>query len=88
MAERSDRQKIGLKRTNHGQMAFFSEGGTMATSGKKLPGFMQKPKMKQEAAVPSAPKQPAFKGGGAINGVASKGKTATKMVKMKKGGRC
>jgi len=43
-------------------------------------------RMAPPVAPPALPVRPAFRKGGSVDGVAKKGKTSTKMVKMAKGG--
>ena len=67
---RPDRQKINQPKTRHGDMALFKEGGVMAKG--KFP--LSEPMGKVKTAAPSR------------DGIAQKGKTKGKVVKMCGGG--
>lgn len=71
---RADRQKINKPKTRHGDMALFKEGGVMAKCKKMASGGMSTTMGKVKTAAPSR------------DGVAVKGKTKGKMVKMCGGG--
>ena len=100
---RADVQSINQPKTNHGSMALFKQGGTMAS--KMNAGFMAMIAKKKAGAKKEMP----MKKGGATkkmasggmtsmgkvktaapsrDGVATKGKTKGKMVSMKSGGYC
>ena len=73
----------------------FSKGGEMAS--KMNPGFMAMMSKKKgdapdalakHAAKPASKAHKGLKSGGAVDGVASKGKTKGTMIKMKNGGMC
>ena len=94
---RPDVQKVNKSKTDHGKMTFFKEGGdTMAS--KMNPGFMAM-MAKKKAGAKAADKtaMPMKKGGMAMgkvktgapsrDGIAEKGKTKGKMVKMNMGGK-
>lgn len=70
---RTDRQKINKPKTRHGSMALFKEGGDMAKC-KKMASGGETSMGKVKTAAPSR------------DGVAVKGKTKGKMVKMCGGG--
>lgn len=88
---RPDLQKVNKPSTRHGKSEFFAEGG-MAT--KMNPGFMAMMKKKaggkkMAAGGVAASKMGAVKTAApSKDGVAVKGKTKGKMVKMKYGGKC
>lgn len=71
---RTDRQKINKPKTRHGSMALFKEGGDMAKCKKMASGGMASSMGKVKTAAPSR------------DGVAVKGKTKGKQVKMCGGG--
>lgn len=81
---RPDRQKINNPKTNHGASALFKEGGRMATKKMASGGITTAKMGTVKTAAPSR------------DGVATKGKTKGKEVKMsgskplgmKKGGKC
>jgi hypothetical protein len=95
---RADSQTANNPKTNHGQKALFSKGGTMAT--KMNPGFMAmmaKKKAGAKSAMPSKMGKPVMKKGMDMakngmkkmnmgGGIESQGKTQGKMVTMKSGG--
>ena len=73
----------------------FSKGGEMAS--KMNPGFMAMMSKKKgaapdalakHAAKPASKAHKGLKSGGAVDGIASKGKTKGTMIKMKNGGMC
>ena len=70
-ASRADRQKINQPKTRHGSMALFKEGGVMAKGNKFAMGESMG---KVKTAAPSR------------DGIAQKGKTKGKVVKMCGGG--
>ena len=94
---RADVQSINQPKTNHGSMALFKQGGTMAS--KMNAGFMAMIAKKKAGAKKEMPMK---KGGMAMkkmamggsassraDGIAVKGKTKGKMITMKKsGGMC
>ena len=95
---RADRQEINKPKTDHGQMALFKKGGTMAT--KMNPGFMAmiaKKKAGAKSEMPSKMGKPVMKKGmdtakdgmkmAKGGGVEAKGKTKGKMIKMNMGGK-
>jgi hypothetical protein len=91
---RADLQKVNKPKTLHGKMSIMKEGGdTMAS--KMNPGFMAMIAKKKAGAKAGTPmkkggmpsKMGAVKTGSTPNGVASKGKTKGKMVKMNMGGK-
>ena len=69
---RVDRQKINRPKTRHGDMALFKEGGSVMAKGNKF--AMGESMGKVKTAAPSR------------DGIAVKGKTKGKMVKMCGGG--
>jgi hypothetical protein len=95
---RADVQGVNQPKTNHGAMAFFKRGGTMATK-KMNEGFMAMIAKKKAGAKAEMPMK---KGGTAkkmasgglasghksADGIASKGKTKAKQIKMAYGGKC
>ena len=91
---RADIQSVNKPKTNQGRNELFKEGGnTMAT--KMNPGFMAMMAKKKgtapdalakHAAKPASKAHKGLKSGGAVDGVAIKGKTKGTMVKMKRGG--
>lgn len=93
---RPDLQKVNKPKTNQGRNELFKEGGnTMAT--KMNPGFMAMMAKKKgaapdalakHAAKPASKAHKGLKSGGAVDGIASKGKTKGTMVKMMNGGKC
>jgi hypothetical protein len=94
---RADVQGINQPKTNHGAMAFFKRGGTMATK-KMNEGFMAMiAKKKAGAEAPSKMGKPVMKKGmdtakdgmkmAKGGGIESKGKTKGKMITMKSGGK-
>jgi hypothetical protein len=93
---RADIQSINKPKTNQGRNELFKEGGdTMAT--KMNPGFMAMMSKKKgaapdalakHAAKPASKAHKGLKAGGAVDGIASKGKTKGTMVKMMGGGKC
>jgi len=94
-ATRPDVQGVNKPKTNHGSMALFSKGGdTMAS--KMNAGFMAMMAKKKDGAGMTkmskggsamSAKMGSVPTGSGIDGVASKGKTKGKMVKMNMGGR-
>ena len=88
---RPDVQKVNKSKTDHGKMTFFKEGGNTMAS-KMNPGFMAMMAKKK-----GAPAKKMAGGGMAMgkvktaapskDGVATKGKTKGKMVKMNMGGK-
>jgi hypothetical protein len=68
---RADRQKVNQPKTRHGDMALFSRGGVMAKGNKFAMGESMG---KVKTAAPSR------------DGIAQKGKTKGKMIKMCGGG--
>ena len=92
---RADIQSVNKPKTNQGQNELFKKGGsTMAT--KMNPGFMAMMSKKKgaapdalakHAAKPASKAHKGLKSGGAVDGVASKGKTKGTMVKMAGGGK-
>ena len=94
---RADVQGVNQPKTNHGAMAFFKRGGTMAS--KMNAGFMAMIAKKKAGAKSEMPMK---KGGTAkkmasgglasghksADGIASKGKTKAKQIKMAYGGKC
>ena len=95
---RADSQTINNPKTNHGQKALFSKGGTMAS--KMNPGFMAmiaKKKAGAKSEMPSKMGKPVMKKGmdtakdgmkmAKGGGVEAKGKTKGKMIKMNMGGK-
>ena len=95
---RADRQEINKPKTDHGQMALFKKGGTMAT--KMNPGFMAmiaKKKAGAKSEMPSKMGKPVMKKGmdtakdgmkmAKGGGIESKGKTKGKKITMKMGGK-
>ena len=91
---RADIQKVNKPKTEHGKSAFFNKGGdTMAS--KMNPGFMAMMAKKKAGAKAEMPMK---KGGTAkkmasggftrsADGIASKGKTKAKQVRMNMGGK-
>jgi predicted methyltransferase len=86
---RPDVQKVNKSKTDHGKMTFFKEGGNTMAS-KMNPGFMAMMAKKKGAGK--------MAGGGMAmgkvktaapsrDGIAEKGKTKGKMVKMNMGGK-
>lgn len=71
---RVDRQKINKPKTRHGSMALFKEGGDMAKCKKMASGGMSTAMGSVKTAAPSR------------DGIAQKGKTKGKIVKMCGGG--
>lgn len=69
---RPDRQKINRPKTRHGDMALFKEGGNIMAKGNKF--AMGESMGKVKTAAPSR------------DGIAQKGKTKGKVVKMCGGG--
>jgi hypothetical protein len=94
---RSDRQVLNRQKTRQGASEFFKDGGQMKESkammGKEI-AFMKKkgaPKsmIKHEMAEAKGMKKMASGGyTRAADGIASKGKTKAKQVKMAYGGKC
>ena len=94
-ASRPDVQGVNKPKTNHGSMALFSKGGDtmaskmnagfMAMMAKKKDGAGMTKMSKGGSAMPS--NMGSVPTGSGIDGVASKGKTKGKMVKMNMGGR-
>jgi len=94
-ATRPDVQGVNKPKTNHGSMALFSKGGDtmaskmnagfMAMMAKKKDGAGMK-KMSKGGSAMSA-KMGSVPTGSGKDGIASKGKTKGKMVKMNMGGR-
>jgi len=96
VTSRADRQVINRRKTDHGNAAFFAEGGTMkndkATEMKHVmamkkagvPKKMVKEEMSEAMAMKKGGMAKYAKGGG----IESKGKTKGRMVTMKKGGKC
>jgi len=87
---RPDLQKVNKPKTLHGKMSLMKEGGnTMAT--KMNPGMMAMMAKKKGAAKMAgggmSSKMGTVKTGSTPNGVASKGKTKGKMIKMNMGGK-
>jgi len=91
---RPDVQGINKPKTDHGKMAFFKEGGNTMAS-KMNPGFMAMMAKKKAGAKAEMPMK---KGGTAkkmasggftrsADGIASKGKTKAKQVRMNMGGK-
>ena len=104
---RADVQKINQPKTNHGSMALFKRGGTMATTkmgkpfmkpgmstakdGAKKPTPMAKTDMAGMMGMKSGGKAKKMASGGftrSADGIASKGKTKAKQIKMSYGGKC
>ena len=88
---RVDRQGVNKPKTDHGAMALFKKGGSMAS--KMNPGFMAMMAKKKGATKKMA--SGGMTGMGKVktaapsrDGVASKGKTKGKMVTLKSGGYC
>ena len=98
---RAESQAINQPKTNHGDMALFKKGGSMA--GKMNPGFMAMMAKKKDAKPMGKPtmkagmstakdgmKKPTpmagMMGMAKGGGIESKGKTKGKMIKMNKGG--
>jgi len=84
---RADVQSINQPKTNHGSMALFKQGGTMAS--KMNAGFMAMIAKKKAGAKAEMPMK---KGGMAKKmakggGIEIKGKTKGKMITMTKGGK-
>jgi hypothetical protein len=93
--DRPDLQKVSNPKTNQGRNELFKEGGnTMAT--KMNPGFMAMMSKKKDggkgdmpaalakhAAKPASKAHKGLKSGGAVDGIAQRGKT---MTNMKRGG--
>ena len=98
---RADSQRINKPKTEHGSQALFSKGGDMKESKamvKKEIGFMKKAGAPKSMIKHEMGEMKMAKGGmtkmGAVktaapsrDGVAVKGKTQGKMVKMKMGGK-
>jgi hypothetical protein len=92
---RPDLQKVNEPKTRQGKIELFSKGGdTMAS--KMNPGFMammakkkgDKPDaLAKHAAKPASKAHAGLKSGGAVNGIATKGKTKGTMIKMARGGK-
>jgi hypothetical protein len=92
---RPDLQKVNEPKTRQGKTELFSKGGdTMAS--KMNPGFMammakkkgDKPDaLAKHAAKPASKAHAGLKSGGAVNGIATKGKTKGTMIKMARGGK-
>jgi hypothetical protein len=87
---RPDLQKVNKPKTLHGKMSLMKEGGNTMAS-KMNPGMMAmmaKKKGTTKMAGGGMPsKMGAVKTGSTPNGVASKGKTKGKMIKMNMGGK-
>jgi len=98
---RADVQSVNQPKTNHGAMAFFKRGGTMAT--KKMNPFakfeasakdkaMDKKEMAGGMGMKSGGKAKKMASGGSASsradGVAQKGKTKGKLISMAYGGKC
>jgi hypothetical protein len=95
---RPDLQKVNNLKTNQGRNELFKEGGdTMAT--KMNPGFMAMIAKKKDggkggmpaalakhAAKPASKAHKGLKSGGAVDGIAQRGKTKATQIKMKRGG--
>ena len=96
---RADSQSINQPKTNHGDMALFKKGGSMAS--KMNPGFMAMMAKKKDAKPMGKPTMKAgmstakdgmkkpmagMMGMAKGGGIESKGKTKGKMIKMNKGG--
>ena len=84
---RADVQSVNQPKTNHGSMALFKQGGTMAS--KMNAGFMAMIAKKKAGAKTEMPMK---KGGMAKKmakggGIEIKGKTKGKMITMTKGGK-
>jgi hypothetical protein len=79
-------QSVGKDFSNADKGKSFSKGGDMAT--KMNPGFMAMMAKKKAGAKPEMPMKKMATGGfvRAADGVASKGKTKAKQIKMKSGG--
>jgi len=67
-------------------MASKMNPGFMAMMDKKKGG--KSDALAKHAAKPASKAHAGLKAGGSVDGVASKGKTKTTMVKMKRGGKC
>ena len=74
MGGRVDRQKINRPKTRHGDMALFKKGGSVMAKCKKMASGGETSMGKVKTAAPSR------------DGIAVKGKTKGKMVKMCGGG--
>ena len=92
----SDKQTINKPKTRHGKSSLFAEGGAMKESPammKKEVAFMKKkgaPKSMIQHEMAEAKGMKKFASGGytrAADGVAKKGKTKAKQIKMAGGGR-
>ena len=88
-------QSVGQDFTKADKGRKFSKGGEMAS--KMNPGFMAMMDKKKggtpdalakHAANPASKAHKGLKSGGAVDGIASKGKTKGTMIKMKNGGMC
>jgi len=88
-------QSVGRDFTAADKGRKFAKGGDMAT--KMNPGFMAMMSKKKgaapdalakHAAKPASKAHKGLKSGGSIDGVASKGKTKGKQIKMMGGGKC
>ncbi len=88
-------QSVGKDFTAADKGRKFAKGGDMAT--KMNPGFMAMMSKKKgaapdalakHAAKPASKAHKGLKSGGAVDGIASKGKTKGKMVTMMGGGKC
>ena len=79
-------QSVGKDFSNADKGKSFSKGGDMAT--KMNPGFMAMMAKKKAGAKPEMPMKKMATGGFVrqADGVASKGKTKAKQIKMKSGG--
>jgi len=96
-ATRPDRQVINKQKTRQGASEFFKDGGVMKESkammGKEI-AFMKKkgaPKSMVKHEMAEAKGMKKMASGGytrAADGVASKGKTKAKQIKMAGGGKC
>jgi len=98
---RADLQKVNKPKTLHGKMSIMKEGGdTMAKSDmkedmkmdlKQDKSMMQKAVNKHEGRLHKGQPMTKLAGGGTFrasaNGIATKGKTKGKMVKMNMGGK-
>ena len=82
--------KANLPKTNHGRMRLFKEGGT--TMDKKMEMrhamAMKKAGLPKKMVKEEMSEAKGYAKGGAIDGIAQRGKTKGKNIAMKKGGKC
>jgi hypothetical protein len=88
---RADVQRVNEPKTHHGDMALFKKGGTTMATKKMNPFAKFEASAKDKAMDKKEMGVKKMASGGftrAADGIASKGKTKAKQIKMASGGKC